>query len=120
MDRETVDVGNIFADAPVVKVGCETVDGNEVLASTDADEGRGAVDGDRDSDDGDERVREWGIALPNERGDEIERPRLRLRLGLKMFGDIGADNDTDDRAGVLSGVVTSPLVVSPLMEVSCH
>ena len=32
MDRETVDVGNVFADAPVVKVGHETVDGNVLLA----------------------------------------------------------------------------------------
>ena len=29
-----------------------------------------------------------------------------------MFGDVGADNDTDDRAGVLAGVVTSSSCVA--------
>ena len=32
MDCETVDVGNVFADAPVVEVGRETVDGNVLFA----------------------------------------------------------------------------------------
>ena len=122
IDCEAVDGGDTFPDTCVVDLGR-----GKVLASSDAvdegqsaiDEGCGAVDGDRDSDNGEERVEEWGIALPNERGDETERPRLRSGLGLETFGDVGADNDTDDRAGVLSGVVTSPLVVSPSMEVSC-
>ena len=115
IDCEAVDGGDTFADAPVVDLGHEAVVGDKVLASSDAvgegqsaiDEGCGAVDGDRDSDNGDERVEEWGIVLPNERGGESERPHLRLGLGLEMFGDVGADNDTDDRAGVLAGVVTS-------------
>lgn len=120
IDCEAVDGGDTFPDTRVVDLGHEAVVGDKVLASSDAvdegqsaiDEGCGAVDGDRDSDNGEERVEERGIALPNERGDETERPRLRLGLGLETFGDVGADNDTDDGAGVLAGVVTSSSCVA--------
>ena len=85
---KAADGGNVFADARVVEVGHEAVVGDKVLASSDAvdegrstiEEGRDAVGGDHDSDNGDERVKEWGIALPNKRGDETECPCLRLGL----------------------------------------
>ena len=117
IDCEAVVGGDTFSDTRVVDLGHEAVVGDKVLASGDAvdegqsaiDEGCGAVDGDRDSDNGEERVEELGIALTNERGDETERPRLRLGLGLEMFGDVGADNDTDDRAGVLARTEVSEL-----------
>ena len=56
--------------------------------------------------------------MPDEHGYGTERPRLRLGLGLGMFGDVDVGDDTDDRVGVLAGVVMKPLVVSPRMEVN--
>ena len=56
--------------------------------------------------------------MPNEHRYGTERPRLRLGLGLGMFSDVDVGDDTDDRVGVLAGVVMKALVVSPRMEVS--
>ena len=56
--------------------------------------------------------------MPNEHGYGTERPRLRLGLGLGMFGDVDVGDDTDDRVGVLAGIIMKALVVPPGMEVS--
>ena len=87
---KAADGGDVFAGACVVDLGCKAVAGGNVFS------GARVVDGDRDFDNGDEGVEDRGIALPNERSDETERPRLRLELKLGVQGAVDASHELVD------------------------
>ena len=105
---KAADGGNVFAGACIIDLGCKAVAGGNVFS------GARVVDRDHDFDNGDEGVKDQGIALPNEHSDKTECPRLRLEFKLGVQGTV--DVDTECRYTLLKMRILAFLHTNPTIH----